>query len=352
MSNSAKQGYILILAVMFLSIGVVLVSQLFEIGSVHIKFDNAMIQREQAKQLTHGCVQLALSQLSVVQTKTGQQDQLQEQKKLLTNILAVLNQWQVFELKKDIDGIDATIGLCLISENGKIDLNAMFDFKEKKFKGQGQATGDMKKIWQSYCATLRPFFNNKDICEPVEKFLKEHGKPLLDVSELFGVKEIAQEFGGQLFAPPPDIESKTDKKRVIYLTDLFTVFSRQPIVQPLFLSDAVRAVLGLKRATHKTADIEKVKKQIQELLKDFNAGAPLQQIWDKQLQPIYGKDFKSLPAGTSQLFDAKFEPTIFSVLCYANVGTIRQELWAILEKQKPTDQKSLPYVITRLYWLP
>lgn len=350
--NRNQSGYILVLTVILLSIGLVLVTQLFQSGTVHIHFDQAMIDREQAKQLAKGCIQLVMTQLTMVQTKTGQ-DETQNQKKLLTNIMAVLNLNQQFELKKDIDGIDAQIGFCLVCENGKIDINALFDFKEKKFKGEGQDKGDMKKALQAYCKVLQPFVGNKDLCEPLEKFLKKRDWPLNDVTELLEIKEFQTAFAGSVFYQPPTAKTGVrQEKRPVYLTDIFTTFSKKPVIQPLMLSDSLRALLGLKRADAAKPDIEKNKKQLEELFKDFNAGAPLQQLWDKYLQPGYGKDFKSLPAGTSELLDAKFEPTVFSVLCYANVGTIRQELWAILTKRKPTDNNPLPYAITKLYWLP
>lgn len=53
--------------------------------------------------------------------------------KFLEAFFPSLHQWQTFKLKEGVEGIDATIRICLSCEEGKINLNNIYDFKEKKF---------------------------------------------------------------------------------------------------------------------------------------------------------------------------------------------------------------------------
>ena len=49
-------------------------------------------------------------------------------------LLPHLNKWQTFNLDKQIDGIDAKIKVCISSEDGKLNLNEVFNFETKEFK--------------------------------------------------------------------------------------------------------------------------------------------------------------------------------------------------------------------------
>ena len=65
MLKCTSQGYILVLTLIILSIMVIMVTQLFNKGRVHLYFAKTMIEREQAKQLALGGLHLAMNQLAV-----------------------------------------------------------------------------------------------------------------------------------------------------------------------------------------------------------------------------------------------------------------------------------------------
>ena len=65
-STTASSGYILVLTLIILSIIVIMVTQLFNKGRVHLYYAKTMIEREQAKQLALGGIQLAMNQLAVM----------------------------------------------------------------------------------------------------------------------------------------------------------------------------------------------------------------------------------------------------------------------------------------------
>ncbi len=70
MDNTKQQGFILVLALMVLSIGVLLVTQLFHRGTGHLYFDAAMLSRQKAQLLALSSIELVKSQLSLVTTQT------------------------------------------------------------------------------------------------------------------------------------------------------------------------------------------------------------------------------------------------------------------------------------------
>ena len=62
-----------------------------------------------------------------------QPEQSSEGKQLLKAILPVINRPQSFALKQAVDGINGTITIVLGSEEGKININKLYDFDKHKF---------------------------------------------------------------------------------------------------------------------------------------------------------------------------------------------------------------------------
>lgn len=162
-SASEQSGFILVLTLMILSMIVVLVTQLFQNSTIHFYFDRTMIEREKAKALAKGGIELAISQLTIPKPEEKKSNEKSdaaatkdsEEKKdpnieLLKKILPALNRWQSFALKEDVDGLDGEIKLCITCEDGKIDINQWFDFNKKKFIGEGDTSLDGKRYLRRY----------------------------------------------------------------------------------------------------------------------------------------------------------------------------------------------------------
>lgn len=347
--NHTQRGYILVLTMMVISIIALLVSQIFHKGFVHIYFDQTMLEREKAKSLALGGIQLAFSQLTVVQTSTaktpsGKKDE-DASALIVKKVVPPLNRWQTFTLKKEIDGIDGTIQIAISCEQGKIDINQFFDFEKKKFKNEGAVSGDAKKLFQDIFSSMKKFVGDKDLFGVFEKFLKQRHSKLEDVTELLKIPEFQSVFKEHIFYEPPMTQQA---KRPIFLTDFFTVWSGYDTMQPWFLADSFLAIAYLKRA--ELGDSEKRLKTVTGMLKDFKGfKQTISQVWDKQLQPLYGKDYKGISKTLQPLLNGSFEPTVFSVLSYGRVGQVTQKIFAIVEKHKAMDTEN--YMIRRLYWL-
>jgi len=373
-----------------MSLATVLVSYIFTSGSIHVPFIKTMIDREKAKQLALGGIQIAISQLSqevdvpedaknaqgepadpAAKPKLSPGDEAS--KKLFETIVSRLNRWQRFSLRQEIDGIDGQIKICLMSEEGKININALYDFKKHAYKGT-QAQQEIGKV------LLRETFKSigkEDLFEQFEKYLKDRSYRLDDVTELMSIKGF-DAFKNNIFYQPPALKNtqakssqgsatqfdQTDSgeqsnpasgaqkgKARVYLTDIFTVWSGRFTLDPWLLSDSLCGLLGVKRAV--SGDIEGRKQAVDQIAKEFKSTVQFPADWKKLFEPLYGTDFKSLSKGIEFILNTKFEPKIFSVLSYGSVGNVTLKMLAILQREKTTKDKRIAYSVTikKIYWL-
>jgi hypothetical protein len=342
MSN--QRGYIIPLVLMLTSMAVLMVTVIYWRGSVYVPFMSAMLKQQKARQLAMSGVQVAMSQLAVVpeQKENKKMTPVDNDKAFLTEILPTLNRWQQFVLKKDADGIDGEIRICIGCEDGKIDLNAIFDFEKKQFNG------NWKKIIELMFARLKSEMNiETNLFEPFEKLLKERQYRFNDATELLTLEQF-QVFAGKVFYVPPTKDEKG--KRPVYLMDLFTTYGSTDKLQPWLFSDSVCAVLGIKRAT---SEVKQRKEMIKNWIQHFSAETNWQLKWNELLKPVYGIELQSLPNGIDSVLDNKFDPKMFCVVSYGKVGDVVQRAYAMVERIVRNEKDSVSYdcKIKKFYWI-
>jgi hypothetical protein len=339
----AQKGYILVLTLMMLTIVLVLTTQIFNGGTIYSLIAQTTVEREKAKRLALGGVQVAMSQLF-----TTTSEQPIEKPQLQKALVPALNRWQQFTFTQGRDGIEGALQICVMCEQGKFNLNAFYDFPKKKFINEDQPNGGMRKIAEELFKRVKDFVGGKDLFPAFEKLLKERGYPFNDVTELFASAEFAPFKNLVFYEPPSDQEKKG--KRPVYLTDLFTVSTQKELIDPLLFSDSVCAVLGLARA--QDGQIKKRTEEIKNLLQNMKPKIDWKADWDTILKPLYGKDFTSLPKDIDSVLDSQFEPLTFSVLSYGKVGKISQRMLVIIEKHTNKKGSSAsPFIIKRMYWI-
>lgn len=353
-----RSGFILVLTLMILSMIVMLVTQLFQNSMIHFYFDRTMIEREKARSLAKGGIELAISMLTIQEEKKPTDkaapalQKPDEEKKdpnieLLKRIEPALNRWQSFKLKEDVDGIDGEIKLCITSEDGKIDINQWYDFNKKKFIGEGETSLDGKKLFKALFNSVKKTASGKDLFEVFEKFLKQRQYKLNEVTELLSIKEFREAFKEAIFYEPPALKGTKKEQRPVYLMDIFTLWSEAKTLNSWLLSDSICAIVGLKRA--EPGDTQAREKEVEQLLKGMKSiEGDIKVTWEKVLQKLYGKELKAVPNEFSSLLAQKFEAKTFGILSYGTVGAITQKIFAIIERSK---NAQVPYTIKRLYWL-
>jgi hypothetical protein len=349
--RSSRDGFILLITIMMLAIGLIVVTQFFQRGQTHVHLDQVFVDREKAKMLARSGIQIAIAQLSILdslQTGTPQAQQVTvSEKDILQTLIPSINRWQTFVLQEKIDGVDGAIKICVGCEDGKFNINKVFDFKQKKFFGEGTQS-DMKKVTQEFFALLKPHTRDKNLFDAFEKFLKKSDFPLNDPTQLLSAQEFKESFRDNIFYQPPQ-EGIDKNKRPVFITDVFTTFSMAKGLQPWFFSDSMCALFSFKRAEFD--DVKKRIKEVEAVLKEYKPNQPLAQLWEKQLLPLYSKDLKSIPKEISPLFQTKFEPSVFCVLSYGVSGSITQKLFAIVENRTKVNTKQKEFVVKKMYWL-
>ena len=343
-------GYIMIFTLLVVGAAMMIVTYVGHRGSFYLPFSHMTIAREKAKMLALGGVQVAIAQLCQIAKKEDKsQEQTQgkgasEEEDLLQRILPTLNRWQEFDLKENVDGVDGQIKICLMSEEGKINLNQIIDFNKGTFKGDEKS--GWKAIMQELCQSIEKLTKTSDLFPAFEKIIKDLKFPFNDATELVTHKAF-NEFKDTLFYQPP-----TQKKQnTLYLTDIFTVWSSSDKIEPWLFSDSINGVLGLPRV--EVDDIKQRKEQSAAWVKNFKAQTNWQQDWKTILMPVYGKELRTLPKHIDSMLSTQFAPCFFSVLVHGKVGEVTQCVYAILERNKRSQSDTIQYdvAIKKLYWL-
>jgi len=349
-------GYILLTSVMIIAMCTTIVSFVVISSSTYSPFARTIIARERAKLLAFAGIECARSQLMFpLEKEKGKADKEkkpdeQEQAwNLLATILPHLNRWQTVEMKEKIDGVNGSIQLCIMCEDGKLNINELYDFNTHKFIGEGDPKKDAKKLFQDIFARIKEQTGGIDLFDPFEKFLKERQYKVRDITQLLSVKQFAV-LKDKLFYKPLDSDKKErGAKHSIYLTDLFTLWSEQNGIEPWLLSHSMEVVAGFKGAL----DVDQTgwQEKVEQSLKQFRMKAQWSTDWNSQLASLYGVEFNSIPPRIAARFDSLFAPRYFSVRTRATVGGVTQELYAIMKRTKKTEQSAVDVQIKKVYWL-
>ena len=369
-----KQGSIVIIVLLVLSLIATPTTQLVRRATVHAHFDKVVLNREKAKMLALGGLNLAISQLTVkpdddkARIEKEEDPVVARRKKLLEKILPALNTWQTYELDAVHDGLAGQIKLCLMCEDGKININEIFDFK----------TGEFRKEYVPWLQGLQLGEGSGakgDFAKNLAKFLKERGRKLDDISELYALDDVQRL--SLYYQPPAPLKqgdpayakASADRQpggEAIALSDLFTVNTHRRSVEPWLLSNALCTLFGVR--TRQADDATTRKDAFKKAIGGYKKG--LGRNWQENfsvLQHIYESRPRALPR-LAELFSKEFDPTVFTVLSSGTVQTVEARVLAVLVREvlkqdKPKDapvgaikQNSqqrpiITYRVAKLYWL-
>lgn len=358
MERKHKPGFILPLTLSIIGLSIALVTYMANNGRVFTPTAKTMIEREKARMLARSGIEIAMSQLSLPDKGAAAKDQKdkkdanQEQEKTIFSVvLPHINVWQKFKLVPAIEGIQGEIGVCVMSEEGKLNLNELFDSATGTLVESLKTNPAAEKCMQEIFERIDKAMGGKDMLKAFLAFLKARKTKLDDVTELLMIKEF-EVFKDHIFYDPPEENAPKDAKKHLYLTDLFTIWSGKKTLQPWLFSDAVCSILNLTQAQNNQA--KERQKAVAEIMKAMPDALTFPDGWNKNLKLLYGKDFASLPKGIETLLNTKFETKVFSVLCYGKIGKTTQKLFAILERVKTSTDKDKPsfnITLKKLYWL-
>lgn len=334
--HSRKSGYALVLAILIIGVITTLIASVVNKVIVFGRLGNVLVEREQARILAMSGLQIAIAQLSddpqavQSQAKSGADKQPSELGRTLKKVMPLINRWQMFTCTEEKEGVDGSCELYIACEHGKISINRLYDFENKKFIKNDKLDG--YKVLQIASEKVP---QGKELAEGIAAMFKERGRPLQDVTEIFKDKKF-KKLAAYVFP---------SSGQAVTLLDLFTVETTKPFVQPWFLSKSLNTVLGFKNQ-------DTVEKAALDTL--FEKGKSLpnttawQQNWDTYLAPIYGKQYSTIVPEIRALFNEEFEIPNFSVISYGKFGKVVVKAYAVLQKK---EDKTVSYCVKKIYWI-
>lgn len=354
-----QQGYILFTAFVLLSLCSVMLMFFLAKGSLFRALSSLVIERNKTNQ-TISAMTIAQSYLMVIPEKSAEKKAVDSSEKednaalaLLKKVYPYQQRTKKFVLKKEIDGFDGSIELLFTSEAGKINLNALYNFKDKKFYGEGTAT-DRKKLATWLFEKIASLTQTTSLFAPFEKHCNERKAPFNDVLELLQIPEFQKVFAYKVFKPVPEKKPSLDmilpeeKAKELYLMDLFTVTSMTQGLDAWLLSSSVQTLCDMpqKQNDEKSLDEEKLKS----FYAKFKDSVEWANEWDTILQPVYGITYSQIPAEIKGILTLTFWPHIFSIVA-CTTRDEKKSMIQVIVKQKTTKNNALMYDSIKIYQL-
>lgn len=386
-----NNGSIIVFSLLILSLMLFLTQQLIKSVYVGSLFVRTIEGREHAQMLALGGVRTAINLLELQfkekKDEKGKKEEAadEDEKKsgsgkskkddtpiqtFLRKVLPHLNRWIVLPLDAKQDGVEGEVKICISCENGKININEIYDFKKEEF------TKEYEPMLKSM--EIKGKLAMGELHSGLVNFFKKKKKRLQELSELYDVKGIDTL---DIFYQPPVIPDKGKKEEAesnvhLSLLDIFTIWTDDVMLEPMMLSDAVSALMGLRRPV--ANDAEKHKDKFKQVIDTFSPewGKDWNQNW-KSLQPLYDEKPRVVKdLGT--IFCKQFGPTVYSVLSSGKVGSVEQRLLVVVkkveivknqdqnaeekpggaeggsssqEKKKDSEEKKQTFKVMRAYWI-
>ncbi|RTL04298.1 hypothetical protein EKK58_10845 [Candidatus Dependentiae bacterium] len=355
-----KSGYILVFTMIMMAALSAIVVYIFNRGMTAIPLIAIALEREKAKMVAFSGVEIARSlivgpqnqqtketkkagtQEAVAKKQDAQSNNQQEKQnpdqQFLQHILPRLGRWSTYELKASVDGVDGQLQLCITCEDGKINLNTIYDFNKHAFMGQNVQVGNWKTMLETLLKTVGATTKTADLFPSLEAFLKKQQGPLEDVTQLLLIPAFAP-FANILYVPCPKEQNK-DIVPAIALTDLFTLYGNTAGLEPWLFSTSVQLACGIKV---NTTTFKQRTKDVMQWTKNFKPSPQWKTDWNITLKNMYEKELGALPKGLDSFFVGTFKPTFFGVLVQATVGRVTQKIYAIIERTRRSHNNQIVY---------
>lgn len=332
-----KKGFIVLAMFVMLTLCATMVSLFIVRGMMYRQSIGYFLSAEKMNlQLQSGLavVQNLLDQKSVQKDSQQQSKSGGDQVQVLTKFLLGRSQKVTSEMFGEKPGV--TIDGILQPECGKININGLYDFANKKFVKEGESSGDRKKLAEWLFSRIAQIKGGVSLFSSFADYLKRRSYPLNDVTELLLIPEFADYFEDAIFVRP----SKDRKKEKLCLTDLFTVVSETDTIQPWVLSPSLITLLGGSAAVLN-------EKTLEGPMKNFSQKMDWAKKWNETVGILYGIKFDNLTEEMKSILTQQFEVNIFSITLSMHDEKNKAGLYSLLKK---TEKNGLStYDIVRMY---
>ena len=357
-----QAGYILVFTMIMMASLTAIVIYIFNRGMTAIPLISLVIEREKAKMVAFSGIEVARSLIVAIHDQSQEKKEESAEKKpsnegekqpttdgeskqkpnndqlFVQQIVPGLGRWTTYVLKEHIDGVEGELKICITCENGKINLNKIFDFKTHKFVGEGAQTGNWKTMLELLLKPVGTATKTADLFAGLEGFLKAQKGPLDDVTQLLLVPAFVS-FADKLYVMSPK-EPNKEIMSAIALTDLFTLYGDSASLEPWCLSTSVQMACGI---AVNTSTVQQRAKDVVQWTKNFKPFWQWKTDWNISLKNVYQKELAGLPKGLDAVFTVTCKPTFFGVLVQGTVGKVTQTVYAIIERSRHSHNNQIVY---------
>ncbi|MCX5924297.1 MAG: hypothetical protein NTZ68_02650 [Candidatus Dependentiae bacterium] len=330
-----KPGFILFLLFSILSTCSVIISLYFMQAITYRQLMTVLVAKQKTHRLALSGVALAHSVITPQESKDqeakeaktpeakapGQKAETNTDQTVLKQLAPFFNKQETYKLTQKSDGIDATISIAIQSEQGKLNLNSLYDFEKKKFLNEGQPN-DRKKLCTWMFEKIAAITKKPTLFPAFEKHLATRKVDFNDVTELLSIKEFETAFQSNVF-----LNFEASEKENLFLTDLFTVSTEQDTINPWLLSQSWCKILGLKPKPNMT------KEETDTLFAKCKKTANWETDWNNSLKDLYQKEYKDLAQEIKTILTTQFEANIFSLLLKANINETSSTIFTIVRSK-------------------
>lgn len=331
-----RNGYVMMLTLILIALMTILVTYMSQVAHTYAPYALTAQEQLKARMMALSGIEITKAQLAnaYAPAKDKKESPEQRKKRFLGSLLRMLNTQQTFSLTKQNDGLDAKIKLYLSCEEGKLNLNNLWDADKQQLLAaflKGPEQDGLKGLFSA----IERFSQTNDLLVSWTEFMKKRKELLNDVTELILIQQY-KTFAESLFL-------NAQQKDTLFLTDLFTLWNPRTTIDPLVFSTSWIRALGLSRSVD----------AVEQLLKVFTTQNSWKTAWDKVFGSFYEKNFNSLPKSIDSMLTTTFDPHFFSVVSCGEVGSSTVMLFAILElnEQKKEETTVVDIVVRKLYWL-
>lgn len=337
-----RRGFILILAIAAIGMMSIAVTRAVLRLVVFSRVNKVMLDREQAKLLALSGVSYAIALMSAdKEQKPDEQKKAEsEQKKqldfLVRKPLSVINRWHKKELQDTIDGIVGTWSVLIVSEYGKMNINA---YGDADFAKHEQA----RKAYGAVCAKIPSLFRvagagADPLADRIAKLLAARKRSLFNLTELYS-DDIFYPYAASLYAEP--------NRQAPIFSELFSAYREGHNICVWLLSPTIEKMLGLVRKP-----IAK-KEDWDAIYALFDSKAQDKDLVQKILQVVYGDTAQRISADLLPVLHAKFEPNLFSVVSYGTYKDVTVKLVAVIHRKNVSEgTREVPrFFVRNITWI-
>ncbi|MBM3894763.1 hypothetical protein FJ366_04175 [Candidatus Dependentiae bacterium] len=324
-----NNGSVLLIVLCFLSILGVLTQKLLKTTFLTVTQMKQQIKKDRAQIYALNGVFLALSQLNQQPQNSKEKKEGESEKSLLLEtLLPLINKWQTFTLTQKLDGVDATIKIYISCEEGKIPVQGLTTQEKEK-----------KPVKEFIPLIKQLSFNKKNAQNDISPKLFS----LLANKEIMDATQLHQIIDYPFFISPASSEVKKRKNGYFQspaTTDIFTTWSKENKINPLFLSHECKKILSIKTPEYKTKGDKNEKDFYHQVA--LTISKEWGSDWNKNSQLLASlyKTEVSLPKEIQTVLTEAIEPEIFSVLSCGVVQGIEQRIYAVIRRngRKPAQE--------------